>query len=175
MVNEYEREGLRTTIILLDLGWWMRYGTVEDNPLEYGISLTLSLSRVLLRYGYNVGLWTIPMGPRVIPSSGTTQYYRLLRELMVVKALPIKGYTMDPALYRLIQETDPALIIVTNMNTESIGTITTLLNKLPSRALIIDIVPDTILMRSLVKGLPCNQWVIRNRMKLYRALPRNAG
>ncbi len=33
MVNEYEREGgLRTTIILLDVGWWMRYGTAEDNP-----------------------------------------------------------------------------------------------------------------------------------------------
>lgn len=50
MVNEYEREGgLRTTIILLDVGWWMRYGTAEDNPpLEYGVSLILSLSRYYL-------------------------------------------------------------------------------------------------------------------------------
>ena len=174
MVNEYEREGLRTTIILLDIGWWMRYGTAEDNPLEYGISLTLSLSRVLLRYGYNVGLWTIPMGPRVIPSSGTAQYYRLLRELMFVRALPIKGYTMDPALHRLIQETDPALIIVTNVNRESIEKIIGVVGQLPTRALIIDIVPDTVLMRNLVSGLPCNQWVIRDRVRLYRALPRNA-
>ncbi len=60
---------------------------------------------------------------------------------------------MDPALYRLIQETNPALIIVTNMNVESAERVITLLNKLPSRALIIDIVPDTILMRSLVKGV----------------------
>ncbi len=82
---------------------------------------------------------------------------------------------MDPALYRLIQETNPVLIIVTNMNVESAERVITLINKLPSRALIIDIVPDTILMRSLVKGgLPCNQWVIRNRVRLYKALPRNA-
>lgn len=174
MVNEYEREGLRTAIILLDIGWWMRYGTAEDNPLEYGISLILSLGRVLLRYGYNVGLWTIPMGPRIIPSSGMAQYHRLLRELMVVKALPIKGYAMDPALYRLIQETDPALIIVTNVNRESIGRINGVIRQLPTRALVIDVVPDTILMRSLVKGLPCNQWVIRGRARLYGALPRNA-
>ncbi|ADY00569.1 PepX related from Caldicellulosiruptor saccharolyticus [Vulcanisaeta moutnovskia 768-28] len=173
MVNEYEREGLRTTIILLDVGWWMRHGTVEENPLEYGISLVLSLSRVLLRYGYNVGLWTIPIGPRVIPSSGMAQYYRLLRELMTIRALPIKGYAMDLALYRLIQETDPALIIVTNVNKESISRLNDTINQLPTRALAIDIVPETILMRNLIKGTPCAQWVIRNRTKIYLALPKN--
>ncbi|WP_243666913.1 hypothetical protein [Vulcanisaeta sp. JCM 16159] len=81
---------------------------------------------------------------------------------------------MDPALYRLIQETNPALIIVTNVNRESIESIIGIINRLPTRALIIDIVPDTILMRNLIKGLPCNQWVIRDRVRLYRVLPRNA-
>lgn len=54
MVNNYEREGLRNVIFLADLGPWMRLGYPHENPLEFGASLILSLTKVLLRYGYNV-------------------------------------------------------------------------------------------------------------------------
>ncbi len=61
MVNEYEREGgARTIALLMDGSLWMRYGSDIENPMEYGISLILSLSRVFLRYGYSVGLWIFP-------------------------------------------------------------------------------------------------------------------
>ncbi|BDR91293.1 DUF58 domain-containing protein [Vulcanisaeta souniana] len=173
MVNEYEREGLRTAIILLDTGWWMRYGTSEENPLEYGISFILSLGRVLLRYGYNIGLWTMPMGPRVMPSSGMTQYYRLLSALISIRSLPIKGYSMDMTLYRVIRDTNPVLIAVTNINKESVGKLGEIISRLPTRALVIDVVPNTILMRGMFRNIPCNQWVIRDRRRLYGALPRN--
>nr|KJR72354.1 MAG: PepX protein [Vulcanisaeta sp. AZ3] len=173
MVNEYEREGLRTAIIIIDVGWWMRYGTAEENPLEYGVSLVLSLSRALLRYGYNVGLWTIPMGPRVIPSSGMDQYNRLLRVLMTVKAFPIRGYVVDEALLRIVQETRPVIILITNVTKENVSKLSSMLKLLPSKVLIVDASPDLLLMRGIVKNAPCTNWFIRSRNKLYSLLPRN--
>jgi uncharacterized protein (DUF58 family) len=173
MVNEYEREGLRTAIIIMDTGWWMRHGTVEENPLEYGISLTLSLSRVLLRYGYNVGLWVMPMGPRVIPSSGMDQYQRLLRVLMVIKALPIKGYVVDQVLLRIVQETKPVVVIITNLTRDNVNRLGGLIRELPVRILVIDVIPDTILMRNLIQNPPCTHWFVRDRNRLYAILPKN--
>ncbi|MGC8542856.1 MAG: DUF58 domain-containing protein [Vulcanisaeta sp.] len=173
MVNEYEREGLRTAIIVLDLGWWMRYGTAEENPLEYGISLILSLSRVLLRYGYNVGLWVIPAGPSVMPTSGISQYYRLLSTLMMVRSLPLKGYVMPVSLTRIINETRPATILITNITKENVEKLSELMRQLPTKALIIDISPNTILMKNLLQKVPCGQWLIRDKRRLYAVLPQS--
>jgi len=61
--NEYEREGLRTVVFLVDVSENMRYGLPHENPLEYSIYLILSLAKALIRYGYNVGLWTLPATP----------------------------------------------------------------------------------------------------------------
>ena len=174
LVNDYEREGIRNAVIIMDVGWWMRQGTVEENPLEYGISLVLSLSRILLRYGYNVGLWSIPSGPRLMPSSGMEQYYRLLRALMVIRALPTRGYVLDGALLRIVRETRPVIIIVTNVTKDNAEMLSRFVRALPTRTLIVDIVPDTVLVRTWLKDVRCVRWFIRDRTKLYTLFPRNA-
>ncbi len=48
LVNQYEREGLHSTIFAIDNASPMRQGTKEENPLESGINLVLSFSNLLL-------------------------------------------------------------------------------------------------------------------------------
>ncbi len=155
MINEYEREGLRTSIFLLDVGKWMRLGLPYENPLEYSVSLILSLSRVLLRYGYNVGLWTVPdTGIRVMPSSGQTQFQRILNALLLVEA-GRSGAGFDPAMIRVIMETRPILIMMSNLAArEAMDSVRSICgnNKCISRAILIDVNHSSIALRERLRN-----------------------
>ena len=184
MVNEYDREGLRNVIFLIDLGPWMRLGYPHENPLEYGASLVLSLTKVLLRYGYNVGLWTIPPGSiYVMPSSGQTQFYRILNALLRIEYLEKPKYeAVDPALLRVVVETKPLLIVVTNIaNKDAVDAVRKSLClgqggrcRLLSRALVIDVSHGSVVMRERLSEYGIKPCVgrIATRNRLYRALPR---
>jgi uncharacterized protein (DUF58 family) len=136
LVNEYEREGLRTFLFILDRSEVMRRGTAEENCLEYGIAYLLSFSKILLNYGMNVGLWLEPeagaLGNRkyensyIVPSSGTDHYQRIKELLLAVELgreekkaavkdfLP-KSFNLPSAfLLRIIRELVPHVILVTN-------------------------------------------------------------
>ncbi|WP_069807237.1 DUF58 domain-containing protein [Vulcanisaeta thermophila] len=185
-VNEYEREGTRTILFILDAGWWMRYGTLEDNPLEYGISLILSLARAYLRYGFNVGLWVPQARIYVMPSSGSTQYYRVLSRLMSVRALAMPtstqsrrlknvqwgGYAVDPLLSQVVLREGPSVIYVTNITREGLGQVLGFLRTTRSRALIVDVIPSTIVLRGTVNTTGClGNSLMFERRKLYSLFP----
>ncbi|CCC80958.1 DUF58 domain-containing protein [Thermoproteus tenax] len=174
LVNEYEREGLRTALILLDAGSAMMYGTLEENPLEYGISLALSLARALLRYGYNVGLWVMPKGPRLMPSSGSTQYFRILRALLLVRAGAEGAYRVDGALKRILNETKPAVIFITNLTKESAGKAVQLAEQIKARMLLVDVTPESILAGRLMQQYGGTRACGRSaKRRLHALLPRN--
>ncbi len=171
MVNEYEREGVRTIALLMDGSLWMRYGSDVENPLEYGISLVLSLSRVFLRYGYSVGLWVFPKGAKVPPSPDSDQYYRLLRALVEFRGFS-EILTLDEAAIRRIAGLKAIALIVTNVTAGNVGEISRISEELRSRALIVDIIPDTILMKNIVGDPPCGKWFVRDRVEgVYGRLP----
>lgn len=132
LVNEYEREGLRTFLFILDRSDVMRRGTAEENSLEYGIAFILSYAKILLNQGMNVGLWLEPEDDfsasqryesYIIPSSGTDHYQRL-KELLVATELrepgtateePSLNFTLHSSLLlRIVRETVPSIIFVTN-------------------------------------------------------------
>ncbi len=174
MVNEYEREGLRTVALLLDRGLWMRYGSDIENPMEYGISLVLSLGKILLEYGYNVGLWIFPKGQKVLPSSDSDQYYRLLKTLVSLKDFASGKISplIDRELLQEVQSKRPIAVLITNINDNNVEDLGEISKMLKSRTLIIDIIPDTLLMKSIVPEPPCTQWFIRSRReRLYKMLP----
>jgi uncharacterized protein (DUF58 family) len=135
-VNEYEREGLRTILFILDRSEVMRLGTAEENPLEYGIAFILSYSRILLNHGLNVGLWLEPSGETavspsqrygsyVVPSSGTDHYERIKEILIATEPRPAniqsqlvrdKNFGLGHSLLlRIVQETVPMIVVVTNL------------------------------------------------------------
>ena len=168
MVNEYEREGLRTILFILDSGRWMRYGTWEENPLEYGILLILSLSRLLLRYNYNVGLWTT-MG-KVYPSSGMGHYYKIQRALMGVEAKPA-AYINDPTLRVMINRIRPLVIMVTSVNNDNVNWLSGFLRSLPTYGILLDIIPHSIIMKMSLPDIKCAKALALNRVKLYGLIP----
>ena len=187
MVNNYEREGLRNVIFLVDLGPWMRLGYPHENPLEFGASLILSLTKVLLRYGYNVGLWTIPPSDvYVMPSSGQTQFYRVLSALLRIEHVEEPKYEFaDPALVRVIMETKPILIVVTNIASKEVvnalrmslcGGSKDSKCRLLGRVLIIDISHGSVVMREKLSDYEVTQCIgrVSTRGRLYRALPKGA-
>jgi len=154
-INEYEREGLRAGIFLLDVGEWMRLGLPHENPLEYSVSLILSLSKMMLRYGYNVGLWTVPdTGIRVMPSSGQTQFQRIMNALLLVEA-GRGGAMIDPAMIRVIMETRPILIMTSNLAAPgAINSIRSICSdrKCISRTILIDINHSSIALRERLRN-----------------------
>ena len=183
--NEYEREGLRTVVFLIDVSEGMRYGLPHENPLEYSIYLILSLAKALIRYGYNIGLWTLPnTGIYVIPSSGQTQFYRLLNALLIIEGIkePTPEGYLDPGLLRVIAETKPILILLTNIaDGQSVRRLRSYLCRGDEgrcrglgRVLIIDVTHGSITHRELLGEYmvtPC-LGATPSRARLYRALPR---
>jgi uncharacterized protein (DUF58 family) len=135
LVNEYEREGMRTILFILDRSEIMRLGTAEENPLEYGIGFVLSYSRILLNQGMNVGVWLEPPGEResssqryvsyVIPSSGIDHYERIKELLISVepRSASLKSQLFEPEkfgarhrlLQRIVRESVPMIVLVTNL------------------------------------------------------------
>ncbi len=184
LVNEFEREGLRNVIFVVDVGRWMRLGLSQENSLEKGIPLVLSLSKALLEYGYNVGLWTAPpTGVSVMPSSGQTQFQRILNALLQVSYWEEKGIRMEElfALRRVVAETNAMLIVITNLAESDV--ITSLCNTICignwtlGRTLIIDVIHTSIIVRKELEaefpGLEIPS-MAPDRRKIYSAIPKGA-
>jgi uncharacterized protein (DUF58 family) len=171
LVNEYEREGLRTILFILDRSELMRRGTAEENPLEYGIAFILSYSRILLNQGMNVGLWLEPAGDPaqnqryesyVIPSSGTDHYERI-KELLIATEPKHAGIESQFALLnfnvqhslllRIVRETVPMVILVTNLEKSNGASIAKfsreLLRAKANSVSILDVIPYNIIAKYL--------------------------
>ncbi|EQD66521.1 protein containing DUF58, partial [mine drainage metagenome] len=94
LVNQYEREGLHSTVFAIDNSPPMRQGTKEENPLESGIKLVLSFTSLLLNYQYNVGVWVMQRNSGIrrdviMPGSGMEQYLRIRRRVMLVETVKL--------------------------------------------------------------------------------------
>ncbi len=137
MVNQYEREGMKTYIFYLDTSMMMRRGTEYENPLEYAISLILSGSNYLISRGYNVGYW--PISSRmvnrqdfIVPSSGMDTFNQIKRRLLLVESSRIftSTYPVDKTLARLVMETRARVAIITSVDQRNESLIKELRGKL---------------------------------------------
>ena len=182
MVNEFEREGLRNVVFLYDVGRWMRYGLSQENPLERGVPLVLSLSKALLDHGYNVGLWTAPpTGVSVMPSSGQTQFHKILKAMLELSYWEEKGIKIEELLIlrRVISETNALLVVVSNLAgrevLRSLNETMTVRGKALTRTILIDVIHTSIVMRrELEAEFPGMKLiaVAPDRKKTYSMLPR---
>jgi uncharacterized protein (DUF58 family) len=187
LVNEYEREGLRTFIFILDRSQSMTHGTVEENPLEYGIAYLLSYSRLLLEYGVNVGVWTMPLSRRrrdyILPNSGTEQFQRIKELLIAAESMHAgvsASYTLDPLLIKMVRETRPSIVLITNLsqhNVAELSRFSSSLLKLGAVVTLVDVMPYAIIAKYspsgigvLLKGL-----LLPSKKKQYKILPGGVG
>ncbi|WP_054854535.1 hypothetical protein [Vulcanisaeta distributa] len=62
-----------------------------------------------------------PSDVYVMPSSGQTQFYRVLSALLRIEHVEEPKYEFaDPALLRIIMETRPILIVITNIASKDV-------------------------------------------------------
>ncbi len=151
LINKYEREGLHTFLFLMDRGNNMRTGTKEENPLEYGISLALSFSNLLLNYHFNVGSWIIQRTEHrernmVQPGSGMEHYIRIRRQLTRLESRTAFGnvYRADSGLIRILKETSPIVFLITSISDSNIVGLNNLcrsIGSLASRLILVDVIP----------------------------------
>lgn len=118
-----------------------------------------------------------------MPSSGQTQFYRVLSALLRIEHVEEPKYEFaDPALLRVIMETRPILIVITNIASKDV---VAALRKslcigpggrcrLLGRALVIDVAHGSMIMREKLGDYELTRCIGRvgTRARLYRALPK---
>jgi uncharacterized protein (DUF58 family) len=157
LVNQYEREGLHSTIFAIDNSSPMRQGTKEENPLESGINMILSFSNLLLNYQYNVGIWVMQKNRGikrdvVVPGSGMEQYLRIRRRVMLVEAVRfIPGaYPISREFASVARETVPSIFLVTSLvenNLPQLKAMLKIVRSVSSKIVLVDILPYSIFQR----------------------------
>jgi uncharacterized protein (DUF58 family) len=83
LVNEYEKEGKRTVMVLLDGGASLRVGTSLETGLDHSVEAALGAARYFLARGARVGAATFGAraGAPAPPESGSGQAHGLERAL----------------------------------------------------------------------------------------------
>lgn len=159
MVNQYEREGLKNFIFLLDTSNSMSRGVSYENPMEYSISLILSGVNYLISKNYNVGFWPLTSVPiklsdYVIPSSGGDTTNRIKEKLLRIEYRRFiqKAYLLDRTFTRIIMETKPQVTLVTSLgprNTDQIREVVRKLIRLGARIVLVDIKAESIVAKRI--------------------------
>ncbi len=157
LVNQYEREGLHSTVFAIDNSSPMRQGTKEENPLESGIKLVLSFTNLLLNYQYNVGVWVMQKnrGIRrdvIMPGSGMEQYLRIRRRVMLVETIKFvpQVYSISREFASVARETVPSIFLLTSVveaNVIPLKKVIKTLNTASSNIVIVDVLPFSIFAR----------------------------
>ncbi|MFA4640386.1 DUF58 domain-containing protein [Pyrococcus kukulkanii] len=126
LVNEFEREGRKTVMIILDARM-EKLGSYFENPLEYGIKLSMILADFYLSLGNNVGLYILGQGKLVTPASSMSQRETIVKALL--SAGLDKEETLENAFKNLeiiLRRFSPAVILITNLTEDVTSEITSL-------------------------------------------------
>jgi len=173
MVNEYEREGSRTVILVVDRGSNMLIGTNVENALEYAVPLAATLARSFIRSGASVGLYGLPPEPQVYPSTGEEQFLRILRKLIALRVK--EGFSKagsELRLARIINVGRPFLVFITNLESRMDALrVAFFLRRLNVWGVVVDVVPDNLPLRYMLQKSITLPWTV-SRQEYYRLLPK---
>lgn len=122
LVNEYEKEGRRTVLILLDGGAPLRVGTSLATGLDHGVEASVAAARFFLARGSRVGAWTYGAraGPVAPPEAGSGHAHSIERALS--PGDPEPSATLPAALRQLhphLVGTRPLVVVVTRLTPEN--------------------------------------------------------
>ena len=117
LVNEYEREGRKTVMIVLDATDSMLPGPRIGNPLELGVKVVAGLAHYLSTRSFNVMLVVAGHGIIVPPGTGSEQYVRIVNTLSKVRGVSNKAGLREVLKMskRWIVECVPLVVLITNV------------------------------------------------------------
>lgn len=185
LVNQYEREGMSTSIILLDRGGYMRKGTMDTNPFESGIRATLTFSRLLLDRRISTGFWYAQKYSRkpvyVQPSSDIYNFQRIKRTLISGETAEAVRIPVDPGktFFDHLKTTGANVLFLTNIteiNRVAISNFTKYISRMATNVVILDILPYGIISKSHDSGVEqiYGQLILRRiNRTLYENFPPN--
>jgi uncharacterized protein (DUF58 family) len=131
MVNDFEKEGKKTVWLFLDRSAMMQFGACVKNTFEYAIEAVNGLADYYLKQDCRVALCTFN-GETIFlyPATGNKQYYKILRELLLLNPDPGNDFNPPGAAATPLREavvrhkkylsgSTPLCVIVTRMTREN--------------------------------------------------------
>ncbi len=149
LVNRYYSEGYESLLILMDTGYFVQQGSSDENAFEYSVSYALSLSKILLDYGQEVGIGLANPSrggsQYVIPfASDSLQFARQIR--FFTSSMGDQGHHVDYGLDReiilAIKKHYPYVILTTSLSKLNYGKVVSLersLSTICKKVMVVDI------------------------------------
>jgi uncharacterized protein (DUF58 family) len=133
LVNDYEKEGRATMIVLLDGGAHMRIGTTLETGLDHAVEAALTAARIVLDKNARVGAATFGAraAPPAAPEAGRGQMPSIERALAPGEAEPTATATHALASLRpYIAGARPLVLVVTRVTSANVEDLVALAQRL---------------------------------------------
>jgi len=118
LVNEFEKEGKKSVLFIVDARDNMKAGICCESPYEHAINLIVSMTHAFLRKDYQVGLYLLGAKTLIPPSTGPKQLYTIVRTMLDFERLQTEEEGLEDAVERLrrtILQHKPLTVYVSNV------------------------------------------------------------
>ncbi|ASJ10505.1 hypothetical protein A3L12_03925 [Thermococcus sp. P6] len=118
MTNEFEREGKKTVLFVVDAREGMKVGAGSESPYEHAMNLVSSMAHRFLRKDYHVGLYLLGTGKFLPPATGQRQLHAMVRTMMEFERVQTAEEGFDDSIERLkriLLQYRPLVVYVSNV------------------------------------------------------------
>ena len=118
LVNEFEREGKKTVLFIVDARELMKVGIESESPYEHAMNLVGSMAYRFLRKDYHVGLYLLGARKFLPPATGPRQLHKMVKTMMDFERVRTGEESLTDAverLKRILLQYSPLVIYVSNV------------------------------------------------------------
>ncbi|NJE85252.1 DUF58 domain-containing protein [Thermococcus sp. CX2] len=118
LVNEFEREGKKAILFIVDASDLMKVGTESESPYEHAMSLVASMAYRFLKKDYHVGLYLLGARKFLPPATGPKQLHKIVKTMMDFERVHTGEENFCDAverLKRILLQYTPLVIHVSNI------------------------------------------------------------
>ncbi len=126
LVNEFEREGKKTVLFVVDAREAMKIGIESESPYEHAMNLVASMAHRFLRKDYHMGLYLLGGAKKFLPpaTGGPRQLHTMVRTMMDFERVQTEEESFADAIKRLkriLVQYTPLVIYVSNVLDRTAG------------------------------------------------------
>ncbi|ASI99168.1 DUF58 domain-containing protein [Thermococcus celer] len=124
LVNEFEREGKKTVLFVVDAREAMKIGIESESPYEHAMNLVASMAHRFLRKDYHMGLYLLGAKKFLPPATGPRQLHTMVRTMMDFERVQTEEESFADAIKRLkriLVQYTPLVIYVSNVLDRTAG------------------------------------------------------